>query len=197
MGTELDIEAEIENLQYYPQLTKELEVFGRGDIKSGVAFRNASFLLKYEGKTFAVSHWRTSKRTRTYPYARVYDTMSHQTRVTIIPFVTDEGLQGDHDFMQWDTVSLMSLLGIFVIPVYYRSAVKNPKFKNKITQQRFDYDYLLERLDALAHYNQADAYHWNVNEIRTQLPIVAQRAKSFYAKISKQTGVQMHAMRGG
>lgn len=81
----------------------------------------------------------SSKRTRSYPYARVYDRLAFQgKKVTIIPIFKDEGLDGDRDFLQWDTVSLMSLLGVYVIIGYYVSATPNPNYKNKITNQRFD-----------------------------------------------------------
>ena len=62
----------------------------------------------------AMSWWVSAKRTRSYPYARVYSTLNFSgKKITIIPVVKDEGKQGDRDFLQWDTVSLMSLLGVY------------------------------------------------------------------------------------
>lgn len=191
----MNIEAEIEKITYSPQLQKQLETFTRADVAKGIAFRRASFILEYSPqKTFAVSHWRSPKRSRTYPFGRVYDTLNFENRVTIIPFVKDEGFDGDRDFLQWDTVSLMSLLRVYVIPVYYKSAIKASKYPNKITDQRFDYDYTIERLDALAQFNQSDAVHWNLSEIQQQLVTVAKRVKLYYGKISKRTGVKLHAV---
>ena len=52
-------------------------------------------------------------------------------KVTIIPFVKDEGADGDRDFIQWDTISLMSLLGVFVIVAYYSTAEKNSDYSKQ------------------------------------------------------------------
>ncbi len=191
----MNIEAQIEKIDYSPQLQKRLETFTRAEIARGTAFRRTSFILEYSSqKTFAVSHWRSPKRTRTYPYVRVYDTLNFENRVTLIPFVKDEGFDGDHDFLQWDTVSLMSLLRVYVIPVYYKSATKSSKYPNKITNQKFDYDYILERLDALARFNQSDAVHWNLNEIQQQIVTVAKRVALHYGRISRRTGVKLHSL---
>jgi len=73
----------------------------------------------------AISKWVSPKRTRSYPYERVYNTFSVSKRITIIPVVKDEGAAGDRDFLQWDTFSLMSLLDVYVIPAYYETAEKH------------------------------------------------------------------------
>jgi hypothetical protein len=41
----------------------------------------------------------------------------------------------ERDFLQWGTVSLMSLLGVYVIIGYYNYAEPNPQYRNKITKQ--------------------------------------------------------------
>ncbi|MEP6513672.1 MAG: hypothetical protein ABJA79_07375, partial [Parafilimonas sp.] len=69
--------------------------------------------------TFAISKWVSPKRTRSYPYERVYNTLNTSKKITVIPIVKDEGAAGDRDFLQWDTVSLMSLLDVYVIFAYY------------------------------------------------------------------------------
>ena len=85
----------------------------------------------------AVSSWVSPKRTRSYPYARVYDTLGFAgKKVTVIPVIKDEGFDGDRDFLQWDTISLMSLLGVYVIISYYVDADKSLRYQNKITNQR-------------------------------------------------------------
>jgi len=76
----------------------------------------SSFILKINNDLMAVSLWVSPKRTRSYPYARIYDTLRFVgKKITIIPVIKDEGLEGDRDFIQWDTISLMSLLGIYII----------------------------------------------------------------------------------
>lgn len=191
----LKIDAKIENLKYDPSLCQQFKTLGIDEFLSGVAFENSAFLLSYNKNIFAISHWVSPKRTRSYPYARVYDTMNTRTRVTIIPFLKDEGKQGDRDFIQWDTVSLMSLLGVYVILGYYKKAVKSPDYQHKITEQEFDYEYLKQRLDELSQYK-LDALHWNLNELNKNLLNVAELSKFYYKNISKHTGIEMHSDRG-
>jgi hypothetical protein len=122
--------------------------------------------------------------------------LSVDNRVTIIPFVKDEGIDGDRDFLQWDTVSLMSLLKVYVIPAFYKIAKKSSRNPNKITAQEFDYDYLLDRLNMFADFNQSDAVHWNLKEIQEQIVHVAELAKRHYQGISGRTGVELHSLDG-
>jgi len=191
----LEIDAKIENLKYNPTLCQQLKTVSINEFLSGKAFANAAFLLSYNQNVFAISHWISPKRTRSYPYARVYDTMNSHTRVTFIAFLKDEGNQGDRDFIQWDTVSLMSLLGVYVILGYYQKAEKDPIYQHKITKQEFDYKYLKQRLDELSQYK-LDALHWNLNELNNNLLNVAELSKLHYKNISKQTGVEMHGETG-
>ena len=193
----MDIEAEIEKISYHPQMCDPLPVFRIEDFISGQAFKRGRFLLEYsEQESFAISHWTSPKRTRTYPYGRVYDTLNVDNRITIIPFVKDEGIEGDRDFLQWDTVSLMSLLKVYVIPAFYKTARESSRNPNKITAQEFDYAYLLDRLKIFAEFNQSDAVHWNMKEIQEQIVHVAEMAKRHYQKISKRTGVELHSPDG-
>ena len=151
-------------------------------------------VLNYRDNRFGISQWVSPKRTRSYPYGRVYDTMSQQIRVTIIPFIKDEGFDGDRDFLQWDTVSLMSLLNVYVLLGYYHKAEKSLNYKNKITNQVLDYRYLKEQLDTLINYK-SSALHWNLSQLDNSLTI-AQKCKDNYKIISKRLKVRMHSSEG-
>ena len=155
--------------------------------------KNTNFLLNIDNiNKFAVSWWVSAKRTRSYPYARVYNTLAYAgKRVTIIPVYKDEGKDGDRDFLQWDTISLMNLLGVNVIIAYYETASKNIKFKNKITNQRFNTDYISFEIKRLISY-QSDPLHWNLEQIDNIINL-NQKAVEAYKKISKETGVIMHS----
>lgn len=61
-------------------------------------------LLINNKHTFAISKWVSPKRTRSYPFERVYNTLHISKKITVIPVVKDEGAKGDRDFIQWDTV---------------------------------------------------------------------------------------------
>jgi hypothetical protein len=188
------ITAEITGIKYTPKLGRELRTHLLSSLQNAL-LSDASFLLKMNGgNTIAVSWWVSSKRTRSYPYARVYDTLSFPSKkVTIIPIFKDEGFDGDRDFLQWDTVSLMSLLGVYVIIAYYISASPNPNYKNKITDQRFDVNYLLSQINELLSY-QSDALHWNLSQI-DRAGELAEKALVSYMTISRKLGIRMHSSR--
>jgi hypothetical protein len=185
------IDAEIKNIEYNPQMCKEgLNTYPSESIKTGEAFEDSSFLIEHEDNRYAFSQWVSPKRSRSYPRARVYDTYQYKNRVTVIPLVKDEGKDGDRDYLQWDTLSLMSLLQIYVIIGYYDSAEKNKDYDDKITNQEFDYQYISEKFEELSNY-QSDALHWNLHQA-SHLDEVANKAEeAYYEKISEKTGVEM------
>ncbi|MEO0021606.1 MAG: hypothetical protein ABIK48_05470 [candidate division WOR-3 bacterium] len=188
----MDVSAEITGLKYKPYLTRELKSYLFQSIGEALKQQGA-FLITFKSQNqLAVSWWVSPKRTRSYPYARVYDTLSFPGRkITIIPVYKDEGADGDRDFLQWDTVSLMSLLGVYVIISYYDNAERNINYKNKITNQRFAINHILREINKLLSY-QSDALHWNLEQLE-QVGIIAHRALRAYKTISEQTGVQMHS----
>ena len=151
-------------------------------------------LVNFKAKTFALSKWVSPKRTRSYPYARVYDTFSSPANkvVTIIPLIKDEGINGDMDYLQFDTVSLMSLLNVYVIVAFYDKAELNPRHKNKITNQKFNNEYILSQLNNLCNYHQS-ALHYNLNQLSTQkLSKLVNLAKNAYENISKSLKIKLH-----
>jgi len=188
----MDLSAKIKGIKYKPFLCRDLAIFEFGDLEKAIA-SNASFILKINKEnSVAISWWVSAKRTRSYPYARVYDTLGFSgKKITIIPIVKDEGKEGDRDFLQWDTVSLMSLLGIYVIIAYYSEAESSKRYKNKITNQRFDTNYLKEQIKNILSY-QSDALHWNIAHI-DNAGRIGQKALEAYDKISKELKVEMHS----
>jgi hypothetical protein len=188
----MDLSAKIKGIKYKPFLCRDLEIFEFSDLEKALA-SSASFILKINKENrVAISWWVSAKRTRSYPYARVYDTLGFSgKKITIIPIVKDEGKEGDRDFLQWDTVSLMSLLGIYVIIAYYSEAESSKRYKNKITNQRFDTNYLKEQIKNILSY-QSDALHWNIAHI-DNAGRIGQKALEAYDKISKELKVDMHS----
>jgi len=188
----MNIQATVKKVTYRPLLCARLPQIAIAGFSS--AFQeHASFILEFgDQNRLAVSRWVSAKRTRSYPYARVYDTLSFTgKKVTVIPVYKDEGFDGDRDYLQWDTISLMSLLGVYVIIGYYSQAVKNPRFAHKITSQRFELDYIRSKLEELRHF-QSDALHWNLAQCEN-IQEVAFKALNAYRRISQQTGVKMHS----
>ena len=74
-----------------------------GNVLPSIDFRNLdinsappTFWLNYGLMNgFAVSKWVSPKRTRSYPYERVYNTLSANKKITIIPIIKDEGSAGE------------------------------------------------------------------------------------------------------
>jgi len=190
------LEAEVSEPKHKCTLAKRLETFySIAELKRETPFKNAVFGLNVNGTKIAVSWWVSAKRTRSYPYARVYDTLAFDgLKATIIPFVKDEGVEGERDFLQWDTISLMSLLGVYVVLAFYVKAERS-SVEGKVTNQRFDCEYLAKRFEQLAQ-ARISAHEWNVRETEDKLQLVAEMAKKGYQKIQSETKIKLHGASG-
>jgi hypothetical protein len=122
----------------------------------------------------------------------VYNTLNISKKITVIPIVKDEGAAGDRDFIQWDTVSLMSLLDVYVIFAYYSKADAVGK---KITNQQFDNKHVVAKIKEISQYH-SSALHWNLNELQNSLPDIIAKTKECYATIERQTGILLHNLSG-
>jgi hypothetical protein len=137
----MNIAGIITGIKYKVVLVEDLKEF---DIKKFDINEAPSAYIRNDDKhKFAISKWVSPKRTRSYPFERVFNPLHLSKKITVIPIAKDEGAKGDRDFIQWDTVSLMSLLDVFVIFAYYEKAEKADQ---KITNQLFDNNYVLSRL---------------------------------------------------
>lgn len=190
----MNISAKITGIKYTPFLCRELNAFGINDIDKALS-KEATFILDIDERSrIAISWWLSPKRTRSYPYARVYDSLNFPgKKVTVIPVVKDEGKEGDRDFLQWDTVSLMSLLGVYAIVSYYSDATASSRYKNKITNQRFNIKHIKSEINKLLSY-QSDALHWNLSQI-DKVGQIGQEALKSYDKISTKLGISMHSVK--
>ena len=191
----MNIQGKITGLKYATYLQESLKSF---DIKEfDINETPSSFILNYNGHSFAVSKWVSPKRTRSYPFERVYNTLcSHASKkITVIPIVKDEGIKGDRDFIQWDTISLMSLFDVYVIFSYYEQAEINQRNQHKITNQKFNNSHVISKIKEIKQYH-SSALHWNLNELNTNLYKVINQAKNSYAIIEKTTKVLLHNPNG-
>lgn len=190
----MEISAKIKEIKYKVLLCRELKSYNLDDFGTALS-KDATFLLKIDDKNqFVVSWWVSAKRTRSYPYSRVYDSLGFAGRkITIIPIFKDEGKEGDRDFLQWDTISLMSLLGVYVIIACYVDAIPSSRYKKKITEQRFDVEYLKDEIKKILSY-QSDALHWNLSQV-DRIGEIGNKAIEGYKKISKKLNIEMHSMK--
>ena len=184
------LQATIQNFSYKKIWRENLESFTFADINT----LPSKCFINFQNKTFALSKWVSPKRTRSYPYARVYDTFDSGANkiVTIIPLIKDEGINGDMDYLQWDTLSLMSLLNVYVIIGFYDKAELHPSKIDKITNQLFNNEYILEQLYQLVNYHQS-ALHWNLNQLNNKnLSRLVDLAKKSYLNISAILNTKLH-----
>ncbi len=189
----MNIVAKITGIKYQSKLTSELKEF---DIKDfNINNLPASCIVKDGNFSFGLSKWVSPKRTRSYPYERIYNTLGNSKKITVIPIIKDEGKRGDRDFIQWDTVSLMSLLDVFVVFTYYESAEKHLTRENKVTNQKFDNNLVKIKIEEIKNYH-SSALHWNLKEIRETFPTLIQRVKSSYRTIGKQLAIDFHNEQG-
>jgi len=190
---EMDVAAEIKRgIVYRPLMCSQLESYDFDKLEDALAKSSAFLLDTGAGNNVAISSWVSAKRTRSYPYARVYNTLNCSgKKITVIPIFKDEGQRGDRDFLQWDTVSLMSLLGVHVIIGYYVDADLNPRYPNKITNQRFDASYVRSKISEILSYH-SDPLHWNLAQV-DDVGHIAQKALESYDEISSRLNVQMHS----
>ena len=188
----INISANINGIRYAPFLCNDLHTFSISELSEALS-KKATFVLSVDDKNqIAISWWVSAKRTRSYPYTRIYNSLGFSgKKLTVIPIVKDEGKEGDRDFLQWDTVSLMSLLNVYVIISYYKYAEKSSRYKNKITKQRFDVKQIKFEINKLLSY-QSDALHWNIEQINKAAKI-GENALTSYKNISSSLNIEMHS----
>jgi hypothetical protein len=190
----MNITAEITGIEYEVLLTTPLKTIEFNAFNINTC--PSACVVQNELKTYALSKWVSPKRTRSYPYERVYNTLGYSKKITVIPIVKNEGLAGDRDYLQWDTVSLMSLLDVYVIVGYYNEANKHKSRVDKITNQEFDNDFIKNKIREIENYH-SSALHWNLKELNSDnLTDLMNRVQSNYNKISEEFKVQMHSVAG-
>ena len=143
------------------------------------------------GNNLAFSKWVSPKRTRSYPFQRIYDTLGLSTKkVTIIPVIKDEGAAGDNDRINGMTFSWMNLMNVHIILAWYEDARKVDG-KNKITNQVMNVEYVREKLIEISQFH-SNALHWNTNHFENDFERIYLNAVESYQKISQQENVVMH-----
>ena len=182
------IEGEIEKINYRQFVADDLRESKLEDFK--INNSAGAFTLSDGKNKIAFSRWLSPKRTRSYPYQRVYNTLAFPQRAAIVPVVKDEGAGGERDFLQWDTISLLSLLDVYLIPAYYSDAIKNTKRADQITAQKLDENFINEKLKEIFAF-QGSAREWNEREVKN-LSRVFEKSRTAYAEISKNTQTYLH-----
>ena len=147
--------------------------------------------LGNSGNNLAFSKWVSPKRTRTYPFQRIYDTLGLSTKkVTIIPVIKDEGAAGDNDRINAMTFSWMNLMNVYIVLAWYEDARKVDT-KDKITNQILNVESVTEKLLEISQF-QSTALHWNTNHFEEDFEQIYLNAVESYKRISEKENVVMH-----
>lgn len=187
----------IKNFSYQKFWREELKTFNLNHENIDINDLPSKCNIQINNKIMSISKWVSPKRTRSYPFARVYDSFdSFGCKVaTIIPIIKDEGIDGDIDYLQWDTISLMSLLNVYVILGFYEDAeknIRNANKLNKITNQKLKSNFIYKQLEILSAYHQS-ALHWNLNQLNNEnLLNIINKAKTSYKEISQKLKIKLH-----
>ncbi|MCQ3936727.1 MAG: hypothetical protein DPW18_06730 [Chloroflexi bacterium] len=189
----LSFEGFIKDVQYRAYLAENLPEYDFNGFDINRVGTSGKIIMP--NGEFAYSKWVSPKRTRSYPFERLYNTFNSPMRLTIIPVLKDEGLDGDLDRIQYSTVSWMNLLNVYIVLAYYDRAVKNTRplqsSKNKITSQEFNIKIVNDQILRISQYKQS-ALHWNRTLIEDSFVDIYKNALDSYEKISRKTGVLMH-----
>jgi len=189
--------AKIHSLTYHPSdLIKKIKLRAY-DFRSFNVNKSASIgqVIFNPTNRIAFSKWVTPKRTRSYPFARIYDTYHHGGKVvTIIPVIKDEGAgasknKSNNDRINFVTLSWMNLMNIYVILGWYSDAKKKSKYR--ITDQRFEDRYIRDKLETISTFK-LDAHHWNNKHFTEDFSLVLKKASEAYEKIGEKHRVSMH-----
>lgn len=187
----------IKNFSYKKFWREELKTFDLNSKSIDINDLPSKCNIQINNKIMSISKWVSPKRTRSYPYARVYDCFDSCSGkvATIIPIIKDEGIDGDIDYLQWDTISLMSLLNVYVILGFYEDAeknIRNTNKLNKITNQKLKSSFIYKQLEILNNYHQS-ALHWNLNQLDNEnLLNLINKVKNSYNYISQKLKIKLH-----
>jgi hypothetical protein len=187
----------IRGVKYRACLTESLAKVSFADFDPNQS--SASGIIQADGTEVAYSKWVSPKRTRSYPFARIYNTYNSSKVLTIIPVIKDEGKDGDLDKLQYSTISWMNLLNTYIVLGYYEDAEKSSKekqaSKNKLAKQKFNSDFVKSQIQEIIEYRQS-ALHWNKNLFEERFVRIFRQALDSYISISARTGVRIHSYVG-
>ncbi len=145
------------------------------------------------GDCLAYSKWITPKRTRSYPFTRIYNTYHLNTKkVTIIPIIKDEGASTNNDRINFITLSWMNLLNIYIILAWYDEAERKPGTFDRITNQTFHAESVRERLRQVSQCP-LSALHWNTEHFNRDFESTYRLAVEAYEQISWDNDVLLHS----
>jgi hypothetical protein len=193
----LFIKGFVKDVKYIPCLNpKKFEVYNIAEFDINKTHAYGLINLGTSENNLAFSKWVSPKRTRTYPFARIYNTYHLNTKkVTVIPIIKDEGAgTQNNDRINFITFSWMNLLNVYIVLAWYEHAERKPDTTDRITSQILNAESVREKLLEVSRH-QASSLHWNTNHFNEDFERIYLNAVESYEKISLQEKVDMHASR--
>ncbi len=183
----------IRNVIYNPQVRlKPLRHYALPHFDINAASASGVIDLDEDGSAVGYSKWVSPKRTRSFPFARIYTTYHLPKKITIIPVIKDEGASTmNNDRINFITLSWMNLSNIYIILAWYDTAKPHRNRADAVTAQQFDPDYIREKIREIHEYQQS-ALHWNVMHFERDFETIYTRAVDRYRKISTTYAIRMH-----
>ena len=182
----------VKGVSYDPYLNqKKLTEYDIAQFDVNKARTRGLINIGTSGNNLAFSKWVSPKRSRTYPFERIYDTLGLSTKkVTIIPVIKDEGTTGDNDRINGMTFSWMNLMNVHIVLAWYEDARK-ANAKEKITKQILNVESVTEKMIEISQFH-SNALHWNTNHFENNFERIYLNAVESYQRISEQENVVMH-----
>ena len=193
--TNLSLEGFVRDVRYTPCLSPDtLKAYDITQFDVNQAQTYGLINLGSSENNLAFSKWVSPKRTRSYPFARIYNTYHLNTKkVTIIPIIKDEGAgTQNNDRINFITFSWMNLLNIYIILAWYEDAERKPDTADRITDQILNAEGVREKLIEVSQY-QMTALHWNTTHFEEDFEPIYLKAVNGYKKISQEKDVAVHS----
>ena len=193
--TILSLKGFVRDVRYTPCLSPDaLNVYDIAQFDVNQVQAYGLINLGVPGNNLAFSKWVSPKRTRSYPFARIYNTYHLNTKkVTIIPIIKDEGAgTQNNDRINFITFSWMNLLNIYIILAWYEDAEIKSGTTDRITDQILNAEGVREKLLEVSQY-QMTALHWNTTHFEKDFESIYLNAVAGYKKISQEKNVAVHS----
>ena len=193
--TTLSLKGFVRDVRYTPCLGPDaLNVYDITQFDVNKAQAYGLINLGVPENNIAFSKWVSPKRTRSYPFARIYNTYHLNTKkVTIIPIIKDEGAgTQNNDRINFITFSWMNLLNIYIILAWYEDAKRKPGTTDRITDQLLNAEAVHEKLLEVSQY-QMTALHWNTTHFEKDFEPIYLNAVAGYKKVSQEKNVAVHS----
>ncbi|MBW4476426.1 MAG: hypothetical protein KME54_06015 [Tolypothrix brevis GSE-NOS-MK-07-07A] len=184
----------IRDIVYTPVLIPKIEIYEIINFNINHVKPFGIITLDSLQNNIAFSKWTSPKRTRTYPFAKVYNTYHlNSKKVTVIPVIKDEGAGTDNnDRINFITLSWMNLLNVYIILAWYETASVVPNSTNKITNQKLNADYVKQKILEISSY-QLTALHWNTTHFERDFQNIYLNAVNSYENIATTQNVSLHS----